>query len=173
MDRIKHSYRRLHPTDPADVRDLQRILEAAPSYSRLVEGRDPPATAGRDELAALPPGKTHDDKFTFAIEHDGQLIGCADLMRGHPDPNTAYLGLLLFAETFQGQGHGVAALVYLETLAASWGCTAMRLAVIATNLHALQFWQRQGFVELYRKPAPQYTGDAVVLQRAIAVPGLF
>src|SRR6476661_2303153 len=113
--------RRLAAGDEADVRELQRVLQAAPGYSLLVEGRPPPAQAARELFEALPPGKEHADKFVLGFE----------------DATGAHLGLLLFAEPAQGRGHGPAALRQLEAMARGWGCRALRLAVIETNPRAL------------------------------------
>jgi GNAT superfamily N-acetyltransferase len=90
-----------------------------------------------------------------------------DLIRGYPEPHIAFLGLLLFSETHQGQGLGKLALTHIANLSRSWGCTALRLSVIDKNLQALAFWQREGFIEMYRKPTTQFTGDAIVMQRSL------
>jgi RimJ/RimL family protein N-acetyltransferase len=160
--------RRLAAGDEADVRELQRVLQAAPGYSLAVEGRLPPAQAARALFEALPPGKEHADKFVLGFEDaTGSLVGCADLIRGYPEPQVAFIGLLLFAETSQGRGPGPAALRQLETKARGWGCPALRLAVIETNPRALAFLQRAGIVERLRKPSPGHTGAAIVMERPL------
>ena len=160
--------RRLAAGDAADVRELQRVLQAAPGYSLLVEGRPPPAQAAREMFEALPPGKAHAGKFVLGFEDaTGTLVGCADLIRGYPEPQVAFIGLLLFAETSQGRGPGPAARRPLETLARGWGCRALRLAVIETNPRALAFWRREGFVQRLRKPSPGFTGAAIVMERPL------
>ena len=165
------AWRRLSATVIADVRDLQRVLAAAPAYTLLVEGRLPAPAAADELLAALPPGKSHVDKFVLGFYDDRGAIGCADVIRGYPTPQVAHVGLLVFAESEQGKSHGVAALRHIEDLAKSWACTALRIAVIETNPRALKFWRREGFTELYRKPAAGFTGQAIVLERAIGDPG--
>ena len=162
--------RRLSAAAFADVRDLQSVLAAAPAYSLLVEGRPPAPTAADDLLAALPPDKSHVDKFVFGFYDVSGPIGCADVIRGYPTAEVAFIGLLAFAEPEQGKSHGVRALRQIEELAKSWGCTALRISVIETNPRALGFWRREGFTELYRKPAPHFTGQAIVMERAIGDP---
>ncbi|MFC7419471.1 hypothetical protein ACFQNF_06220 [Iodobacter arcticus] len=36
--------------------------------------------------------------------------------------------------------------------------------IAANNTAALAFWQREGFVELHRKPTEGFTADAIVME---------
>lgn len=160
--------RRLLPDNPSDRKALQAVLASAPAYSLLVEGRLPPPSAADEMLAALPQGKTLSDKFVFAVAAGDEVLGCVDMIRGHPEPHIAFLGLLLFAETALGRGRGAVALRHVESVARSWGCSALRIAVIESNVRAIAFWQRQGFAELYRKEAAGFTAQAIVMERVLA-----
>lgn len=164
---LQLTLRTLCPQETADVALLQGILERAPAYALLVEGRPPAPTAAADLCAELPPGGEPARKRVVVFHLGHEPVGCADLYLGHPDPSTAYLGLLLFAERHQGRGLGPRALAQLEGLASRSGCTSLRLAVIATNERGLAFWQREGFVAVQRRALPGYTGAAVVMQRTI------
>jgi GNAT superfamily N-acetyltransferase len=147
---------------------LQALLVAAPGYHRIVYGRLAGEREGLDTFTMLPSGKTLDDKLVLGFFLNDALVGCAEVLRGHPEPATAYIGLLLFSETHQGRGHGQAALHRVEECARKWGCSAIRLAVIATNARAHAFWLREGFSEVLRKRIPDVTGEAIVLQRPLA-----
>jgi GNAT superfamily N-acetyltransferase len=157
----------LSATSEADVAALNQLLQQAPGYALTVQGRLPTLADAREALQAVPPGKGRADKLFGGYMLQGRLVGCADLIRGHPEPHIAFLGLLLLAETHQRQGLGPQALVHLHTVARGWGCTQLRLAVIDQNVAALHFWQREGFAELYRKPTTGFTGDAVMMRRAL------
>ncbi len=160
-------FRLLAADSEDDVTALFRLLEQTSEYSLLVEGRMSTLQDARNELTDLPIGKTMADKLFGGYWEDGTLVGCIDLVRGYPDPDIAYLGLLLFARSHQGQGFGVRALEHVMDVARNWQCTALRLAVIDKNTRGLRFWQREGFVELYRKPTTRFTGDAIVLERVL------
>jgi GNAT superfamily N-acetyltransferase len=160
-------FRLLSADSEDDVASLFCLFEQTTEYSLLVEGQLPTLQDARDELVDLPSGKTMYDKFFGGYWKDGTLLGCVDLIRGYPDDNIAYLGLLLFAESHHGHGLGVQALNHVIELARSWQCNALRLAVIDKNTRGLRFWLREGFSELYRKPTTQFTGDAIILQRAL------
>ena len=159
------TYRCLSPDSEADVDALYSLFQHAADYSLLVEGKLPTREEARDELTSLPPGLGLSDKFFIGFWMDRTLVGCADILRSYPEAQIAYLGLLLFSPAHQGRGLGVLALNRLTELARSWHCHELRLAVIDKNERALQFWQREGFRELYRKSVSGFTGDAIVMHK--------
>jgi GNAT superfamily N-acetyltransferase len=137
---------RLLRGEPGEMRELQRVLEEAPEYFRKVTGLPPGRAEAQSTFTALPEGKAYDDKFVFGIYRAGGMVGCADLIRGHPDPSTAFLGLLLVSESSQGQGVGRRAYELLETFVRCWGtCQRIRLGVVRTNDGVLPFWTGRGF----------------------------
>ncbi len=160
-------FRLFRPGSMEDTATLLGLFEQAREYFLLVEGKLPTFEYALDDLSALPPGKQLQEKCYGSYWKDGALVGCMEIVRGYPEPDIAYLGLLLFGQTQQGRGYGVVAMSHVSALARSWGCTKLRLAVIDKNARGLRFWQRQGFVELYRKPKSEFTGDAIVMQRAL------
>jgi GNAT superfamily N-acetyltransferase len=158
-------YRLLHRSSEKDIVDLQNVVMGAPRYYLLVEGKSPGPEAAIEVLQELPPGTSASDKYVFLVEYSGLPIGCVDVVRGYPNSEVAFIGLLLFVETEQGKSHGVAALRYIERLADQWGCVRLRIAVVENNLRALAFWRREGFSELYRKQSDRFTGDVIVMER--------
>lgn len=153
---------------PDDVARLQAGLEAAPGYSLAVEGKLPTPDAAIEVLNALPPGKGLVDKSVYEIALGGEPVGCLEMVRDFPDADIAFIGLLLFQERSQGRGFGPQVLRLAEAIGISWQCLALRIAVIDTNPRALAFWEREGFVELLGKPAMDFAGQAIVMQRALA-----
>lgn len=130
----------------AELRELQRVLEEAPDYARRVTGLAPGNADAQSLLAALPEDKTHADKFVFAIYRNREMIGCADLIRGYPQPATAMLGLLLLSERRQRHGMGRRAYCLLEGIVRGWGsCERVRIGVVRTNEQVTPFWTQLGF----------------------------
>lgn len=170
MERILLSCSQLSATSVDDVRELRAVLAAAPDYSLLMEGKLPAPSAAEELFAALPPGKSLADKFVLGFYSASGMVGCADVIRDYPTQQIAFIGLLLFVEAEQGKSYGVLALRHIEDMAKSWGCTALRIAVIERNTRALAFWQREGFTEIYRKPSSDYTGQAIVMERTHLCP---
>lgn len=161
------TYRPLSFNAPTDVNELQTLLEAASDYYLLVEGKRPGPGAAARVLTLLPPGTSMSDKHTLGIESSGKLIGCLDVIKGYPAPETAFIGLLLFPESERGRSRGVDALKHAEALAGEWGCRRLELAVVDTNMRALKFWKREGFSEFHRKPSERHIGDAIFMERTV------
>lgn len=149
----------------ADAAVVQQVLQAAPVFALMTQGKLSAPDEGKQELLALPPGKQAQDKFFFALEDaKGRVLGCADLIRGYPEPEIAYLGLLLLVEEVQGLGYGSQAMLQLRQLACDWGCNRLRLGVVEQNVAGRAFWQRQGFVEIARKTLPHLIGTVLVME---------
>ncbi|PTB17625.1 hypothetical protein C9I57_27215 [Trinickia symbiotica] len=151
-----------------DSVNVLRIFMETPSYTHLVEGRSPSAADVDDFFNGMPAGKEVEDKFTVGFYVDTNMVGCADVIRSYPVSDCAFVGLLLLSEAHQGHGYGKIALSLIEEMARGWNCSKMQLAAISTNPRALAFWQREGFEVLRRTNNPRFTGDVIVMERAIA-----
>lgn len=131
-----------------DVALLQTLLEQAPRYFRTVTGVSAGPNAATDLLfpTALPPGKSAQDQLVIGAFSASTLIACAALLSGYPSPPVTFIGLLLVAEPWEGQGYGSCFLRRLTGVLQSCGtCDRLRLAVLGTNERAQRFWLRQGF----------------------------
>ncbi len=151
-------------SNATDIERLQKLFELAPRYAEVTTGGSISATAAKEALEALPPGKLQKDKFVFgAVTDDNILMGCADLIRGYPAPSVAYVGLLPINEQWENREFGAEILRQIEAIAVGWAvCTKLSLAVVQTNERALRFWSRQGFQATGEvKP---YAAGAVVSQ---------
>lgn len=60
------------------------------------------AQAGEEELVACPSGLPLSDKHLIGRWEQGELTAVIDLLRGYPNPDTAYLGLLLVGNPGKG-----------------------------------------------------------------------
>lgn len=163
-------FRPLDYSNPEDIAVLQSVLEDAPKYSVQVKGHLPLPSDAEDLFNDLPPGKSLDDKLIGGFWKNDLMIGCVDICRGYPEPQIAFIGLLLFSEKYQRRGNGHEALTHIRALVGSWNCLSARVAVIEKNLSALQFWKREGFSELYRKIVKDYTGEAIVMESKLQQP---
>jgi RimJ/RimL family protein N-acetyltransferase len=131
-----------------EMESLQRVFEGAPGYSLNATGDLPGTTEAQALYTEIPPNKTYEDKFVIGYFHNGEMVGCADIVRGYPDDETAMLGLLLFTEKYQKKGLGKFAYSSLEDLCLSWSeVKKVRIGVLETNEHAFVFWKKLGFKE--------------------------
>jgi RimJ/RimL family protein N-acetyltransferase len=161
----------LNRNDPAHVSALQTVLEATPGYHLNTGG----VPAGPDEakgtLSALPPKHGYDTKFVYGVELEGKLIGCADVIRGYPEPHQAMLGLLLLSEDAQGKGRGQHALSAVEEKIRAWPeIRTIRIGVVESNEQVLGFWKKMGFKDTgARRPYEQgnVRSQTIVLEKPL------
>jgi RimJ/RimL family protein N-acetyltransferase len=132
--------------EPEDMAEFQRVLEGAPDYFERVMGGPPGPAEAQSDYTLLPEGKSYADKFVYGIFRKGEMVGCADVIRGYPTGDTAFIGLLLIAEANQRQGIGQAAYRQIEEQCRSWpGIQRIRLGVVETNTMVIPFWEKMGF----------------------------
>ena len=55
----------------------------------------------KDDLAALPPNKTINDKYYIGFYDGNVLIAVMDLILGYPNENTGFIGFFMVNKTFQ------------------------------------------------------------------------
>jgi len=156
---------------PAEMRELQRVLEEAPVYAHRITGVPPGRADAQSTYTALPDGKSYADKFVFAINRESEMVGCADLIRGYPDAATALLGLLLVSEMHRREGIGSRAYALLEQYIRDWRtCHRVRIGVVRSNAEVIAFWTRLGFeptgeVKPYRHGP--VASETVVFQKSL------
>ena len=154
-----------------DKIDLQTVLEAAPRYAFNVSGGVQPPAAAENVFSSLPDGFSSANKFVYGIELDSMLIGCMDLLRGYPKPDTVMLGLLLLQESHQGKGFGRESFFMMENLLQEWPeIKKIRICVVESNGEVLGFWKKLGFADTgFRRPyeSGSFTSQAIVLQKLL------
>jgi ribosomal protein S18 acetylase RimI-like enzyme len=132
--------------DPSRAPELQAFYEECRDYVELITGAPPAPNEAADLLAALPRGKTHDDKFVVGLfDAPGHLVGVLDVIRDYPEEAEWYLGLLLFGPTSRGRRLGERVYRRLEDWVTAEGGRAIHLIVEEQNPRAIKFWQRMGF----------------------------
>ncbi len=126
--------------------ELQAFYEGCRDYFELVTGQPPSPSEAADLIAAVPRGKTRDDKFVIGLfDAPGHLVGVLDVIRDFPKAGEWYLGLLLFEPTLRGKKLGDRVYHRLEEWVRAQGGIAIHLIVEEVNPGALRFWQRMGF----------------------------
>ena len=86
---------RLLSGGPEEMAALQQVLEGAPTYAERVTGHPPGPADAQSLMTILPPDIDYADKFVWGVMLDGEMVGCADVIRGWPSVDTAHIGLLV------------------------------------------------------------------------------
>lgn len=99
------------------------------------------------DMAALPPGKSKDDKFYLGYYDKDKLIAVMDLILGFPDEDTAYIGFFMMSVDVQGKGVGSAIISELSRFTCRQGFSNIQLGWVKGNPQAEHFWHKNGFFE--------------------------
>ena len=134
--------RELFPTETALVAQFYR---EAPDYWHLAEGRCDPEAQAQDFFTDAPPNCDPAQSDRLGLFLNQRLSGVAELSYGFPEPNDAYLGLMILGPWAQGLGHGRAFLRQAEALARARHAARLYLAVLDVNPRGRAFWEREGF----------------------------
>lgn len=133
--------------EEADVPQIRALCGGNPQYYRY---HPPMASADgiREDMRALPPGKTAEDKYYVGYFDGGGLAAVLDLILRYPREDTALIGFFMVDAARQGAGLGSRlvreAMEYLRTQ----GFSRLRLGVDRGNPQSFAFWTKNGFVQV-------------------------
>lgn len=150
---------------------LQQLFERCGDFFMLTNGVAPAPDAAQAEFFDTPEGKTTQDIHVFGLS-PGQrhLAGAIIAVRHYPDEQTWWIGLMLLAPAYRGQGLGADFYRAFERWLAAQGISYISLCAIAANTSGRQFWQRMGFETVRKTPPRPYgvkTHEVYVYRRAI------
>jgi len=135
--------RRLDPV--ADLTAVADVYRRSADYLLIERGDADFAAAALAFFAERPPvGEAICNKMGVC-DADGRLVALVDLVFGYPEPDDAYLGLLMIAEDARGCGLGTAILKTVKAFAGERSAPRLLLGVLDENRRARAFWERQGF----------------------------
>lgn len=92
-----------------DIQDVYLLCKSNPLYYQFC----PPYVtidSIKNDLTALPQGKTLDDKYYVGFYQDQILVAVMDIIDGYPHAETAFIGFFMMNQKMQGSGIGTAAL---------------------------------------------------------------
>jgi ribosomal protein S18 acetylase RimI-like enzyme len=85
-----------------------------------------------------------------------QIIGQIEMRRWKHDPTVGYVNLFYLIPEFRGQGLGQQLDQHSANFFKQLGCQSARLSVSPTNLVAIRFYLKQGWIDLgQRDDAPE------------------
>lgn len=131
--------------DGRDASTVFALYQTNPQYFEAMQ-EYPSLDSVKNDMTALPPKKTAEDKFFLGFYDQESLVAVMDLILAFPDEQTAFIGLFMVDGAQQGKGIGSQiieqTLSYLKTL----GFAACRLGYVKTNLQSKAFWEKNGFM---------------------------
>lgn len=141
-----------------------RVLESnCDGYYTYIQEEWPTEENLREDITALPPGRSLSHKTFALLYREGVTAAVVDYIEGYPEEGTGYVGLFLLDHGLHRQGVGTQLFSALEQAAVQTGKSRLELGCYETNGPGLSFWRKQGFTELRRKPRIGADGETRML----------
>ena len=137
----KYVVRRLDINDVDDVYDMSCKNEIFYKYH-------PPFVTKQsivEDMEALPPNKSYDDKYYIGFFEDNTLVANMDLILGYPTEEIAFIGLLMTNVLYQNKGVGSQIVRDVCTYLKRLGYKKVRIGVDKGNPQSNSFWNKNGF----------------------------
>lgn len=119
-----------------------------------------------EDMKALPPGMSYDDKFYVGFFKESKLIAVMDFVFNYPNEETVFIGLFMVDKSEQGKGVGSQIIDECSHCVRKKGYRFLRLAYAKGNPQSEAFWKKNGF-ESTGMESNKGSYTAVVLQKEI------
>lgn len=127
-----------------DIPKILTLCRGNPAYYQHMQSE-----ASEEEIwesmCALPPGKGYEDKYFLGFYEKQTLTAIMDLIASYPDEETAFLGLFMMNQKFQGRGIGSRIVLEAEAYLKQAGFASVRLGYVKGNAQSRGFWLKNGF----------------------------
>lgn len=137
----------VRPLTEADVEAVFALCTGNPLFYQHC----PPAVSRAsilEDMEALPPGKTKEDKYYVGYFDGEKLVAVIDFIHGTPKPDIAFLGFFMTDASTQGQGLGSSIIGELAARLRELGYDSIRLGWVNGNPQSEHFWRKNGFVPI-------------------------
>jgi len=127
-----------------DVDEIYNLCLTNPLYYEYC----PPAPTKEsvlEDLFALPPNVTMEDKYFVGFFEKGRMVALMDLIDGYPEEKIAFIGFFMTDASVQNKGLGSAIISEVTDYLKSINYLAIRLAWAKGNPQAEHFWLKNGF----------------------------
>ena len=118
-----------------------------------------------EDMSALPPGKTLDDKYYIGFYQKNKLIAVMDLVDCYPEKEMAYIGFFMTDISVQNKGTGTEIIDNLCKYLTGQKYHCVRLAWADGNPQAEHFWLKNGFKQIIKTKSN--VSDKVVLAERV------
>ena len=98
-----------------------------------------------DDMEALPPGTSYDDKFYVGFFENESLVAIMDLILDYPAKEIAFIGLFMTNIQYQHKGVSSKIISEIAMYLKSLGYKKIRLGVDKGNPQSYSFWSKNNF----------------------------
>lgn len=135
-----YSVRKLNTTD---IDSIFTLCRGNPMYYEYC----PPEVTREsiaEDMAALPPGVTNENKYYVGYWDGEKLVAVMDLIDGYPNAETVFIGFFMMDVGIQGKGIGTKIIEELVEYLRKCGYKSIQLAWVKGNPQAEHFWKKNG-----------------------------
>ncbi|MDF2536343.1 MAG: hypothetical protein K0R18_2505 [Bacillales bacterium] len=153
-----------------DCGELFELYQTNPDYFEIVEARHPVLADCLNDLTECPPSFPKEKKFYVGFYQDGKLQAVIDFLKGYPEKDIFYIGLLMLDEKNRAKGYGRILLSAVLDAAIDDGFSRLRLGVDSENLTAMHFWVKNGLKEIKKVKRERDNGtvsEIIVMERGL------
>ena len=128
--------------------DVEEILDLENGNPVYFEYCPPVASAESilEDMKALPPNKTYDDKYYIGFFDGDRLIAVMDLILNYPNNETAFIGFFMMKKSYQNRSLGSDIITDTLSFLHNEGFSFVRLGYMKGNRQSEHFWIKNGFV---------------------------
>lgn len=158
----KYTVRDLHPEDAA------MVYEVLKHNTIFYQYHPPMVTVERivEDMLALPPNKSYEDKHYIGFFQDAVLVAVMDLIDNYPRHKTALIGFFAVNTDLQGNGIGTALISEIVNYLTQLGFEKVRLGIDKGNPQSKAFWTKNGF-ELTGEEFPNDFSSYFIMERPL------
>lgn len=133
-----------------DSEDIDRIFELSCKNELYYQYHPPFVTRESiiEDMKALPPGKTYEDKYYIGFFEGDVLVAMMDLILGYPSDEIAFIGLFMTNVQYQNKGVGSQVIREVCDELKQLGYQKVRLGVDKGNPQSHAFWKKNGFSQI-------------------------
>ena len=127
-----------------DIEIIYHLCKTNPLYYEYC----PPAVSREsvaEDLKALPPGISMEDKYFVGFFDGDKMIAVMDLIDGYPTKEIAFIGFFMADASVHNQGIGSRIIEEIADYLKKEGFRMIRLAWVKGNPQAEHFWRKNGF----------------------------
>ncbi len=137
----KYVVRKLNDTD---IDNIYEVMQGNPQYFQYCP---PMATVQSiaDDMNALPPRTTYDDKYYIGYFEGEKLVAIMDLILNFPNKETAFIVFFMMNVDYQGKGIGTDIFEECSKTLAEDNYQYIRLGFAKGNPQSEAFWIKNGF----------------------------
>ena len=144
----------------ADLDLVIQLNQTCSDFFLFQNGLPPGEDDAREVFENVPPRCDRAQKLPIGVFHSERLVGVIDVLRGYRTSSDWYIGFLLLAPSFRGQGFGTELHNEFVSYARRERTRRLLIAVLEANDAARKFWLRLGYRKVKDYP-PKPFGNRV------------